>query len=144
MRKMTFSALALTVFLAFSAQATVQQPLEKLQSYSVKDLEVTAAKNEDAVSTKNLEMIKTIEDTVDLLVSGKEKSNPKLLKELVRVAVLTFENDPSESASEMLLPLYKKEKKALEEAIKSLPKKDAKELRESLKNAAREESEGNG
>lgn len=144
MRKLNFSALALTLLLAFSVQATVQQSLEKLQSYSAQDVQVTETKNEDAVSTKNQEMIKTIEETVDLLVSGKEKSNPKILKELVRVAVLTFENDPSESASEMLLPLYKKEKKAVEEAIKSLPKKDAKELRESLKNAAREESEGNG
>ncbi|WP_413944229.1 hypothetical protein [Bdellovibrio sp. HCB-162] len=145
MRKLTFSALALTVFLAFSVHATTaQQSLEKLQAYSAKDVEVSATKTEDAVSAKNQEMIKTIEDTVDLIVSGKEKSNPKLLKELVRVAVLTFENDPSESASEMLLPLYKKEKKAVDEAIKSLPKKDAKELRESLKNTAREETEGNG
>lgn len=144
MRKLAFSTLALTLFLTFTAHATAQQSLEKLKSYSAKDLQVTETNSEDAVSAKTQEMLKTVQETVDLLVSGKEKSDSKLLKELVRVSVLSFENDPSEAASEMLLPLYKKEKKAIDEAIKSLPKKDAKDLRESLKNSAREESEGNG
>ncbi|WP_373999114.1 hypothetical protein [Bdellovibrio bacteriovorus] len=139
----TLVAILFSSLLCFNASAsTLQDSLKKLQAYSAKDFE--AAKDEAAVGEKTQEMLKTVEQTVDTAVAAKEKVSEDVLKELARVSVLTFEHDPSEAASEILLPLYKKEKKAFEKALKSLPKKDAKELEESLKNASREDDEGNG
>lgn len=144
MRKIAALILALS-FISVSAQSqTLQEEYKKLQSYTYQDLEISGEKNARSVSDKTQEMLTTIENSVGLLTKGKEKASPELMKELVRVAVLTFENDPSLAAAEILTPLYKKDKKAVDEAIKFLPKKSAKELRDALKDSVREESEGNG
>ncbi|KHD89490.1 MAG: hypothetical protein OM95_03815 [Bdellovibrio sp. ArHS] len=136
-------ALFVVSFIALSVSATtLQDSVQKLQNFSAKDFE--GAKDDEAVAAKTQEMLKTVEQTVEAALNGKEKISNDALKELARVSALTFAHDPSEAASEILLPLYKKEKKAFEKALRSLPKQDAKDLKESLRNAAREEDEGNG
>ncbi|MBV2167277.1 MAG: hypothetical protein KUL82_01110 [Bdellovibrio sp.] len=128
--------LSLSLVAGAATAATLKDSLKTLQTY--------AEKEEHTSSVKTQEVLKVIDQSVTAIIEGKEKASPEFMKALARAAVLTFDADPSEAAGELLLPLQKKNKKALEEAIKSLPKKDADSLRESLKNAAREETQGNG
>ncbi len=136
MRNILLITLMLSLSLASMTEAaTLKESLKTLQTYAEKD---------DHTSAKTQEVLKVIDQSVTTIVEGKEKASPEFMKALARAAVLTFDSDPSEAAGELLLPLQKKNKKALEEAIRSLPKKDADSLRESLKNAAREATQGNG
>lgn len=134
-----------SLFLSFSAHAvTLQESLKQLQQYTAKDFEKTKTQTDKDVSAKVQEMLNAIEQSTELALKEQKPLKAELLKELARVSVLTFQEDPSEAATELILPLYKKEKKAFEKAIKSLPESDRKELEESLKNTAREETQGNG
>jgi hypothetical protein len=87
------------------------------------------------------EVYTDLQSAVTLL---QKKSDGALLSEAVRVAAVTLDNDPSWFAGDLLLPLYKKDKKALLEAIKKLPADDAKNLEEAVTNSAREKKKGNG
>ncbi|WP_374029853.1 hypothetical protein [Bdellovibrio bacteriovorus] len=145
MKLMSLLTALVFVFSSVAAQAaTLEELQKKLQAYSAEDLKAPKAKDDEAVSEKTTEMLKTIEDTVDLATKGKEKVSADVLQQLARVAVLTFEADPSLAAAELLLPLYKKEKKAFDKAMRTLPSKDNKSLKDALKDADREDEEGNG
>lgn len=136
-------ALSLIFFVGLSANAqNLTEALKKLKTYSISDVTVSAKNSDEQVGKKTAEMILTIDKTVQLML--KEKPNQELYVELLRVAAVSFEGDPSEAAGELLLPLYKKNKKDFEDALKKLPAKDAEAVRESLKNSEREYSEGNG
>ncbi|AHI05244.1 hypothetical protein BDW_03680 [Bdellovibrio bacteriovorus W] len=141
------SRVLLVTALLISSQAfakDLKTYFSKLQSYSNKDLVISLHHNDDAVALKTQDMLQTIQDAVDYLMTGKESMDLAFAKELVRVSALTFKTDPSEAATEMLMPLYKKNKALLDQALRSLPKKDAKDLLESLKSTEREERSGNG
>lgn len=145
MRKLSVTPLIFCLLLSLTSQAlTLSESLTKLQKYSAADLETTETRTEKDVSAKALEILELIEQSVKMAMEEKQEASPELLQQLARVSVLTFQADPSEAASELLLPLYQKQKKAFDKALKSLPKKERTELEKSLKNSAREESEGNG
>ncbi len=132
-------------FISLSTQAmTVVEGYKKLQSYSYKDLEVTKDQSEKVVGQKTSEMLNTIDQCVALVMKEKGNVPAEFMEEMVRVAVLTFQNDPLESSGELLVPLYKQYKPLLEKAIDHLPKKSAKDLRERIEGAIYEEIHGNG
>ncbi|XGC81693.1 hypothetical protein ACES2L_04255 [Bdellovibrio bacteriovorus] len=136
-------ALSLIFFVGLSAQAqNLSEALKKLKTYSISDVTVSAKNNDEQVGKKTAEMLLTIDKTVQLML--KEKPTPEVYLELLRVAAISFEGDPSEAAGELLLPLYQKNKKDFESALKKLPAKDAEAIKESVKNSEREYSEGNG
>lgn len=138
-----FSVLMLALSGTASATSLESQVL-KLKSYTKQSLEVTAIQDESLVGEKTQEMLKTIDEVTTLISSGKEKATLPVVTEILRVAALTFDNDPSEAAAELILPLYKSHKNLVEQAYKLLPAKDVKALKESLKNSQREETQGNG
>ncbi|UOF02793.1 hypothetical protein [Bdellovibrio reynosensis] len=138
-----FLALSLIFFLGFSASAqNLSEALKKLKTYSVSDVTVSTKNSDEQVGKKTAEMLLTIDKTVQLML--KEKPTQELYQELLRVAAISFEGDPSEAAGELLVPLYKRNKKDFESALKKLPAKDAAAIKESIKNSDREYSEGNG
>lgn len=142
-----FGRVLLVTALLVSSQAfakDLKTYFSKLQSYTNKDLVISLHHNDDAVALKTQDMLQTIQDTVDYIMTGKESMDLAFAKELARVSVLTFKTDPSEAATEMLLPLYKKHRALMDQAFRSLPKKETKELQDSLKSTEREEREGNG
>lgn len=131
--------LPLTSFASNSKEFVTQ-----LEKFSLADLKVSESRTEKDVDTKVQEILKVLEAAVDKALSEKTTPSPDLIQQLVRVAGITFNADPSMAAAEIIQPLYQKNKKAFEKALKSLSKKDRKEMEESLKNSAREDDEGNG
>lgn len=144
MKSLLVTALLLMSFVTSASAVTTQESLKTLQQYSAKDLEKIQGRTDKEIGVKVQEILSAIEKTVDVAIQEKGPTQPELLKELLRVSVMTFEADPSEAATELLLPLYKKDKKNFEKAMKNLPVKAQKELKESIKNSLREESQGNG
>lgn len=138
-----FSVLMLA--LGGTALATpLESQMMKLKSYTKESVEVSAIQDETLVGEKTQEMLKTIDEATALITSGKEKATLPVITEILRVAALTFDNDPSEAAAELILPLYKSHKNLVEQAYKLLPVKDVKVLKESLKSSQQEETKGNG
>ncbi len=143
----------LTLLLAFgfslSAQAiSKEDSLKKLKVFSDVDVKAdkTARRAKDhAKKNQRMEaMLAAIEEGVDLLSKVTDPTDSEMTKEICRVALLTFELDPSEYAAELMLPLYKKDKAAFEKGARLLPKAQAEEILESMKIKLREETEGNG
>lgn len=78
------------------------------------------------------------------LLQSQKVMDEKLLNELVRVANLCLNNDPSMFAAEVVLPAYNKDKKAFKKALDKLPKTELKIFEKSLKDSQREQNKGNG
>ena len=149
------SILLLTSTLAQADFKSAAEGIEKLQKYDA----AYFAETKDQVAEKELDGKTTNEeddgnevDKLDAVYTDmqsaltllQKKSDSSLLHETLRVAALTLDNDPSWFAGDLLLPLYKKNKKQLLEAIKKLPADDAKNLEEAVTNASREKKKGNG
>ena len=139
-----FFVIAIQFLYSPAQSATLSEVLIRLKQYSAKDVEVTKKQPTKEVNKKVQEMLSDLEVSVELSLKEKNPPTEQMLKELVRVSVLTFKFDHSQAATELILPLYNKNQKAFEKAIRTLPKKEQEMLRESLKNTSRELSEGNG
>ncbi len=137
--------LILCILLPLSSfAANSKESVTQLEKFNLADLKVSETRTEKDVDTKVQEILKVLETAVDNALNEKAAPSPELILQIVRVSVITFTADPSMAAAEIIQPLYQKNKKAFEKALKSLSKKDRKELEESLKNSAKENDEGNG
>ncbi len=153
--------LILTTLLSLSALAEFKETkdaLAKMQSYGptyfadardeaiLKEISANAVGPAASPSTTDdkIDVVyEDLEDAVKLLVTQK-KTDDVLLDEVLRVASLSLDNDPTWFAGEVILPLYKKDKAAFTEALKKLSTKNARNLEEAVKNSASEETKGNG
>lgn len=143
-----FIVLLLTLSFTFSATAAVSEKstLETLKGFSSADMKADkeAKAKKQKTGLKIDEMFKTLDETVTAITKKELKSSPELIRELSRVALLTFENDPSLYAAELLLPIYSKDKAGFEKAISGFSKADRDSLLTAIKDKARESSQGNG
>lgn len=145
MKKTSILSLVFYLLLPFTGfAASLKDSTDTLTKYNLSDVTISSALTEKDVDTKVQEILKVLEDTVEIALKEKKALPPELVQQLVRVAGLTFTADPSMAAAEILEPLYQKNKKAFEKALKNLPKKDRLELEDSLNNSTRENDEGNG
>lgn len=145
MKVISVTSLIFCLLMGWNAHAlNLSESVQKLQRYSANDLKISETRTEEEVNSKLQEMLQAIEKSAGEAIKEKKEVSLELLQQLTRVSVITFQADPSEAAAELLLPLYQKQKKAFDKALKNLPPKERAELLDSLKNAVREESEGNG
>lgn len=73
-----------------------------------------------------------------------KKPNPDLYKEILRVTVEMLKKDPTQFAGEVVLPLYKKNKKVFVDSLFELSPSDARLVEDAVKMADREKRQGNG
>lgn len=73
-----------------------------------------------------------------------KKPNPDLHKEILRVTVEMLKKDPTQFAGEVVLPLYKKNKKAFVDSLFELSPADARLVEDAVKMADRQKRQGNG
>lgn len=132
------------LLIASAEAVTLAKDYKKLRNYSASELQINAQNGKDQVNKKRDEILELIYESVTTALKDKEKITSEYLRELIRVAVITFDVDPSLSTARSIFPLYKKHKEAVENAIKSLPAKDAERFNRAIKNLIREEKEGNG
>lgn len=76
--------------------------------------------------------------------SMKDPKNDELKSEIFRVTGLLLKKDSTQYAGEVLLPLYKQNKKSFLSSLKKLSKDHAKEIETAVKDAEKEEKSGNG
>ena len=132
------SFFSLTAF-AQSEFKTADQAILKLKSYTPEKIKNAVGEEKDKVED---DLVDDVESAVTFAM--KNKVNTDYMKTLVQAASLSLSNDPSIYAAELLVPLYKKDKKSFQEALKSLSKKEAASLEEAVKDKEREEKHGNG
>lgn len=148
--------LILTTLLSLSALAefkSTNDAIEKMRSYSptyfaeIRDEATQAEDNEEAQDVVTEDKMDTffidLEGAIKLLTTQK-KIDPVLYEEVLRVASLSLDNDPTWFAGDLVLPLYKKDKEFFTENLKKLSEKSARNLEEAVKNSALEDAEGNG
>lgn len=127
-----------TMMLSLSAFAvnykTQADAVADLHRYSAAD----AKKGEEHIA----DMIVKVDAAVQFAVSHKAPS--PLLAEIVRVSAIAIKNDPTNAVADVLVPLYKKYPKDLQEAVKALPKSEGDLLLKAIKDSAREQDSGNG
>lgn len=129
-----------SVALAKVSASDLVKKLEGYQDGSVtssvdKELSESQMKEQDALFSDLREAVK---------VSIKEPKNAELRKEAIRVASLMLEKDPSAYSAEVILPLYKFNKKSFVKDAEFLGKDKAKDLVDAIKDAEKESAEGNG
>ena len=140
-------AVSISASAASSIAEQIATNQSKLKSFTMKNVEADrdAEKKGKKNSQENLDkMLEALSEGVKLLSKKKAPADLELMAELCRVAVLTFELDPSLYASEVLLPLFEKDPILFDKAVRRLPKDQAKELSRAMKNTLREMKEGNG
>ncbi|MNJ98459.1 hypothetical protein D3C87_162250 [compost metagenome] len=142
----TLVTLFLVLSFSFSALATSYLfPVAKLKTFTAADMKADreAKAKKQKTNLKIDEMFSAIDDTVVAITKNQLKSSPEIIRELARVTLLTFENDPGLYAAELLLPLYNKDKKSFEKALSSFSAEQRDSLLTALKDKARESVEGN-
>ncbi|MFP5519350.1 MAG: hypothetical protein ACLGGX_05565 [Bdellovibrionia bacterium] len=130
--------ISILFILLVSSQALAQwsEVQNSLSAFNQKHL----SDDEKSVDKSNLnidKMFDTLEKFND--IARTEKPSLALIEQACRVMVLTFKNDPSQYAAEIILPTYQKYRKEFEPVLKK-----NKECGAALKNSERELSEGNG
>lgn len=133
--------LLIITFLLFSSLAGAHQSvslLAELKSFQKSQLSEDV-RNKDKSNLNIDKMFKSLQKLES--VYSKEKMPQDLIEQSCRVAELTFINDPSEFAAEIILPLYQKQKADFNKAFIKLK---FKKCQNALENLAREELEGNG
>lgn len=126
---------------AFSLSALGQQQIalmKELKSFEKSQLKADI-QNKDKSQLNIDKMFKALQKLEALY--AKEKMPAEYIEQSCRVAELTFINDPSEFAAEIILPLYQKQKA---DFTKAFIKHNFKRCQEALENADREEKDGNG
>ena len=130
--------------LAFAG--TPEQDLNRLESELIA---IKSQKGPESIEKTKTLLLK-VEDCYDPLKESvaaylkNPKKNTTLLNAIVRLASLASQADPNGYPEEILLPIYRKQKKELEKSLKRLEPLAAKQMRESLKDAAETEKHGNG
>lgn len=133
--------LVLTITLLLSLSSFAQQNkslLNELKSFQKQQL-AEDVRNKDKSNLNIDKMFRALQKLESIYKKDKVPQN--FIEEACRVAELTFINDNSEFAAEILLPLYQKQKA---DFTKAFIKLKYKRCQESLQNADREEREGNG
>lgn len=131
--------LAFVLLLSFSASG--QQAvslLNELKSFKKSQL-VEDVQNKDKSNLNIDKMFKALQKLES--VYAKEKMSQEMVEQSCRVAELTFINDPSEFAAEIIFPLYQKQKADFTKAILKLK---LQRCQNALENLEREKREGNG
>ena len=113
--------------------------LEQLKSFSSKDLaaDVVIVKEKKGDELHIDKMFKTLEAANKLIVNDKITGDEELVKEMERVALLTFQHDPSQYAAEIIVPSFQKDKLTFKKAAKSLSATQSKRIIDSLRNTER-------
>lgn len=136
--------LLLIHFFALTAQAqtefkTAQDAVKKLKTHDAEKLKSAVGEDRDKIED---DLIDDLEGAVEF--AKKNKVDAEFLKVVVAAASLSLKNDPSIYAAEVVAPLYRKDKKAFQEALKSLSKKDSGDLEEAIQDKEKEDKLGNG
>jgi hypothetical protein len=118
--------------------------LAKLQALKVEELKTV----DEGTTLTEVEM-KAQDDVFDALEDAvkdslKDPSNVALQDEIFRVTVVMLKKDPTQFAGEVILPLYEKNRKSYDAALKKLSAEDAQLVKEAVKTAVREKKNGNG
>lgn len=136
MMKLFLASVLLFSNLVFAHQSV--SLLAELKSFQKSQL-TADVRNKDKSNLNIDKMFKALQKLES--VYSKEKMPQDLIEQSCRVAELTFMNDPSEFAAEIILPLYQKQKADFSKAFIKLK---FKRCQNALENLAREEAEGNG
>ncbi|XGC79361.1 hypothetical protein ACES2L_08465 [Bdellovibrio bacteriovorus] len=120
-------------------EATVQ----KLKEVQPEQFIISESNTTRKVEKRVHEVISTLDKAAAKAVKNKAAPASEFFEELLRVAVLTFDVDPSMIAVEVIAPVYKKYPKQWDAAAKNLSKENQKILSEALQDISREESQGN-
>lgn len=142
---MKYFLLLLTFSFALPSFAEFKNPdeaVQKLKSYRSSDFADDAEKEKREETTKETELYDDLFDAVKFTET--HAPDDEFLKALVGAASLALKEDPSWYAGEVVAPVYKKNKKAFDKALKSLPPQDAADIKEAIQNSEREKKSGNG
>lgn len=121
-----------------SAEATTK----KLSAYTVSDIEGDKNRLKERQELKIDQMFNDLESAVKYL--EKNPLTEDLAYHMERVSLITFINDPSAFAAEIILPVYQKNKSTFEKAAQKLHSFDRKLLLETLRSHDHAVTEGNG
>lgn len=145
MKKIILSQFAL-LFLFVSALAedfkSPEEAVKKLAAYTVADIEGDQLRLKEHKDLKIDDMFNDLESAAKYL--EKNPLTEDLAYQMGRVTVITFINDPSAFAVDLILPTYQKNKKLFEKAAKRLHSYDRTLLLETLKSHDQALTEGNG
>lgn len=114
----------------------------KLATYTVNDIDGDSKRLADKQELKIDQMFNDLEATAKLL----DKATPSegLVLQMERVSLITFINDPSTFAVDLILPVYQKNKALFEKAAQKLHSYDRGMILQILKSKDEAETEGNG
>jgi len=137
--KSLFPAILLSTSLIFCDQSFAafksdQEILLSLKKYSAADMK----QGNDHMA----DVLLQVNDAVQYELTHSKST--KVVREILRVSLLTLNQDPTLAVADILAPLYSKDKKFFENALQSLPKSTARTLLKAIKNSLREEKSGNG
>lgn len=128
---------------AFAQEFKSQEDAEKkLATYTVSDIDGDSKRLADKQELKIDQMFNDLEATAKLL--EKEIPSEGLVLQMERVSLITFINDPSTFAVELILPIYQKNKTLFEKAAQKLHSYDRNMILQILKSKDQAETEGNG
>jgi hypothetical protein len=122
--------------------ATTEDAEKKLSSYSVADMEGDKKRLADKQELKIDQMFNDLEACVKLL--EKKPMTDEMALQMSRVSLITFINDPSAFAIDIILPAYQKNKALFEKAAQKLHPVDRAVLLDTLKNHDKANKEGEG
>lgn len=133
----------LTLPLAVRAEfKTADEAMAKLKSYKAEDFKRTPEKSEEKSDAHEDQFFDDLDEAVKFATAN--KVNQDFLVTVAEATSLSLKNDDTAYAGEIVLPLFKKDKKAFKAALKKLSKKDAEQIEESFKDKERENKSGNG
>jgi len=133
-------------FLSFSAFAedfaSTDDAEKKLASYTVADIDGDKKRLAEKKELKIDQMFNDLEASVKLL--EKKPMTDEMALQMSRVSLITFINDPSAFAIDIILPAYQKNKGLFEKAAQKLHPIDREVLKETLKSHDEASKEGVG
>lgn len=138
----TFLFLVVFCFVTVSF-ANKESTVDKLKEIQAEQFVVSATNSARKVEKHVHSVISTLDKAAAKAVKSKTPPPALFFDEILRVAVLTFEVDPSLIAVEVIAPVYKKFPKQWDVASKKLSKENQKILGQALQDISREESQGN-
>ncbi|WP_413288114.1 hypothetical protein [Bdellovibrio sp. HCB337] len=126
-----FTSLLTSLAHAATEFKNVEDAVKKLKAYTIADIEGDKARLKEGKTLKIDQMFDDLEGAVKL--AEKNTLSEDLVHQMERVAIITFINDPSAFAvSDIMLPLYQKNKELFKKAAEKLHSTDRALILETL------------